>query len=231
MNLVVNFLSLLCAEPQTNGSVRRMLAVCAEFERIAKVVLERIDKETHNRRKRKTAEERAAENGTGPNGEDLDTPLVQQQQRQQEKLNQRRLSSVQPGTPMLNANGGTPAPPGSTGFSTPDFGQSPAPQSTGNPPSLAPLGPELNSFSSPRMPGATPQPQQQQGGVGNSGVGNGGVELGNSFEQPFVPQDLWQMPMTLEWDWADMSGLGGWEDGISMNGVLTEGTQGQNGQR
>ena len=26
------------------------------------------------------------------------------------------------------------------------------------------------------------------------------------FQQPFVPQDLWQMPMTLEWDWADMTG-------------------------
>jgi hypothetical protein len=26
-----------------------------------------------------------------------------------------------------------------------------------------------------------------------------------SFQQPFVPQDLWQMPMTLEWDWADLS--------------------------
>lgn len=28
----------------------------------------------------------------------------------------------------------------------------------------------------------------------------------NTFQQPFVPQDLWQMPMTLEWDWADMTG-------------------------
>lgn len=28
----------------------------------------------------------------------------------------------------------------------------------------------------------------------------------NNFQQPFVPQDLWQMPMTLEWDWADMTG-------------------------
>jgi hypothetical protein len=29
---------------------------------------------------------------------------------------------------------------------------------------------------------------------------------GNAFEQPFLPQDLWQMPMTFEWDWADVSG-------------------------
>jgi hypothetical protein len=47
------------------------------------------------------------------------------------------------------------------------------------------------------------------------------------FDQTFnnVPQDLWKMPMTLEWDWADMTGgggFGGYEDGISMNGVLPD---------
>jgi hypothetical protein len=24
-----------------------------------------------------------------------------------------------------------------------------------------------------------------------------------SFQQSFVPQDLWQMPMTIEWDWSN----------------------------
>jgi hypothetical protein len=45
------------------------------------------------------------------------------------------------------------------------------------------------------------------------------------FDQTFnnVPQDLWKMPMTLEWDWADMTGgFNGYEDGISMNGVLPD---------
>lgn len=44
------------------------------------------------------------------------------------------------------------------------------------------------------------------------------------FDQTFntVPQDLWKMPMTLEWDWADMTGYSGYEDGISMNGVLPD---------
>ena len=32
-----------------------------------------------------------------------------------------------------------------------------------------------------------------------------GIDMG-SFRQPFVPQDLWQMPMTFEWDWGDMGG-------------------------
>ena len=45
-----------------------------------------------------------------------------------------------------------------------------------------------------------------------------------SFQQPFVPQDLWQMPMTLEWDWADMTGVGdsGLENpdnGMSIGGL------------
>lgn len=52
MNLVVSFLSTLCSD-EANGSVRRMLNVCSEFERIAKVVLDKADKEQSSRRKRK----------------------------------------------------------------------------------------------------------------------------------------------------------------------------------
>jgi hypothetical protein len=48
--------------------------------------------------------------------------------------------------------------------------------------------------------------------------------LMGQFDQTFnnVPQDLWKMPMTLEWDWADMTGYSGYEDGISMNGVMPD---------
>ena len=42
---------------------------------------------------------------------------------------------------------------------------------------------------------------------------------GNTFQYPFVPQDLWQMPMTLEWDWADMTGYGGVEDSMAAGGL------------
>lgn len=52
MNHVVTFLSGLCTHDQ-NSSVKRMLSVCSEFERIAKVVLDKADKEAHSRRKRK----------------------------------------------------------------------------------------------------------------------------------------------------------------------------------
>lgn len=55
MNQVVSFLSALCADDE-NASVRRMLSVCSEFERIAKIVLDKTEKESHSRRKRKNIE-------------------------------------------------------------------------------------------------------------------------------------------------------------------------------
>ncbi len=54
MEQVVNFLSMLSVDE--NGGVRRMLGVCSEFERIAKAVLDRADKESASKRKRKTPE-------------------------------------------------------------------------------------------------------------------------------------------------------------------------------
>lgn len=48
------------------------------------------------------------------------------------------------------------------------------------------------------------------------GMGVGGVPVSamsplnmNTFQQPPVPQDFWNMPMTIEYDWADMIGGGG----------------------
>jgi hypothetical protein len=43
-----------------------------------------------------------------------------------------------------------------------------------------------------------------------------------SFQQPFVPQDLWQMPMTFEWDWAETFGQPTYNDFIlsdNMSGM------------
>lgn len=52
MKLVVNFLNML-NDDQGSGSVKRMCTVCAEFERIATIVLEKADREHVSRRKRK----------------------------------------------------------------------------------------------------------------------------------------------------------------------------------
>lgn len=93
------------------------------------------------------------------------------------------------------------------------------------------FNPSLNGFSPPAMPvnGDMPLPLDFSTPSGSDfanmlNPGNGmqqtfadggdiqqpfGGSVGTSFstesfQQPFVPQDLWQMPMTLEWDWADM---------------------------
>lgn len=55
--------------------------------------------------------------------------------------------------------------------------------------------------TSPPTP-STNLEQQQQAFHGHAG---------QTFDQPFVPQDLWQMPMTFEWDWADVTGQLPWD--------------------
>ncbi|CAK7201188.1 hypothetical protein SEUCBS139899_003891 [Sporothrix eucalyptigena] len=52
MSLVVTFLSMLGQEAESGG-VHRMLGVCSEFERIAKIVIEKAEKEQASKRKRK----------------------------------------------------------------------------------------------------------------------------------------------------------------------------------
>lgn len=65
-----------------------------------------------------------------------------------------------------------------------------------------------------------------------SGPNNG--MMGDSFQQPFVPQDLWQMPMTLEWDWAEGLGLGSFTPGpppmFEGGGGGFDGMDGQDGR-
>jgi hypothetical protein len=179
MNLVVGFLSLLGTEEE-NGGVKRMLGVCSEFERIAKVVLDKSEKETSSRRKRKTQEDQAA------------------------KAAQSSKSATANATMSYS-----PAPR----YSSPPNGMA------GQVNELPMFSPPLNG-SSPGNGGWMPDPTFSDGSeymTPNAGMtpfadqgystGQGRSPLNmNNFQQPFVPQDLWQMPMTLEWDWADMTG-------------------------
>lgn len=74
MNHVVTFLSGLCSS-DSNSSVKRMLNVCSEFERIAKVVLDKQDKDAHSRRKRKQQDDKVVKKPAQENGDK--TPQVQ----------------------------------------------------------------------------------------------------------------------------------------------------------
>lgn len=188
MNQVVTFLSSLCITEE-QGGVKRMLGVCSEFERIAKVVLEKGDKDS-SRRKRKNKD-----------GEDSHPPLTPQ---------------VTPRTPMSNKNPATPAAVFTPGYGSDLGGQT--------------FNPSLNDFSTPLSNNDICLPMDfnpSSGDFSNIMSSNGispnfnahdlqqqystdgspSLSMG-SFQQPFVPQDLWQMPMTLEWDWADMTSVG-----------------------
>lgn len=179
MNQVVNFLAVLRVDEETNG-VKRMLSVCTEFERIAKIVLDKADKEAHSRRKRKSPKDA---DEVAPDGPDkraaYQAPEVPQ-----------ASTPAYIFTPGLTADHLTqPFTPTANGY--------PSPNSVGEVPVMD-FMPGPGDF--PNM--MTDFSDMQQ--FGNPTVGSP-LNAG-SFQHPFVPQDLWQMPMTLEWDWADMQG-------------------------
>lgn len=232
MNSVVGFLTMLSAD-ESNGHVRRMLMVCSEFERISKVALDRAESEFKGRGKRKQAEK-----DTDPN---LDKSIEQQQLETQASyrrpvftpsLRAQSMSSVSPLTTNQDLQQArTPdkglgfSPQQSMPFNPTSAGQMP-PMSTGMSP--GPLFGDLSNSANPNFFGADTS-SFSSAAMPNSGFnmtdypfGNGDIGAGGSFQQPFVPQDLWQMPMTLEWDWANVDAMGmgafGFDDSQLPNG-------------
>lgn len=187
MNLVVSFLSMLGTEEE-NGGVKRMLGVCSEFERIAKVVLDKSEKDTSSRRKRKPAEEqsKSAQSAKAPVPNTPNTlPMAFSP------------SATFPGMPNSMA-----AQNNDHSLFTPMNGSMNGGSVNGSSPGMGGWMPDPNfgDGSEFMSPGMTPFADQQSNVYGRSPLNM------NTFQQPFVPQDLWQMPMTLEWDWADMTG-------------------------
>ncbi|KAL8785136.1 MAG: hypothetical protein Q9213_003554 [Squamulea squamosa] len=187
MNQVVNFLSLL-AVSEEQGGVKRMLGVCVEFERIAKVVLDKAEKESHSRRKRKS-------------NKDGDEPVP--------TLNQAPQKRNAPLTPTSQNQQHSPNT-FSPHFSTPDIHhQSFDPYLNGFGTGLSQEAMAMPlDFSGMLSPASGIPPALSEGGMQQfSNQGTSTLNMG-SFQQPFVPQDLWQMPQTLEWDWAEMNNIG-----------------------
>ena len=208
MNQVVNFLSLLSVvdEQGGNGGVKRMLGVCAEFERIAKVVLDKSDKE-NSRRKRKTKDSVS----------ETTDPAIQNQQAQ---IPQKRAAAQTPAQNDISTPANNVFTPNFSGsdLSSQPFnpslnGLSPAPvpvNSNDIPLALDFSTPSGSDFANMLNPGnGIPQGFGENGDLQQQlGASMGSPFNTESFQQPFVPQDLWQMPMTLEWDWADMNNMG-----------------------
>ena len=205
MNQVVNFLSLL-AVTEEQGGVKRMLGVCAEFERIARVVLEKGDKESHSRRKRRSSKINETDQTRGL------TP--------QRNVPQKRATSSTPQSSNVPTPQNIFTPQSAPSFS----GDSNTPQ-TFNPnlqgfsPSLSDMnlpldfsGSDYSNMMSPTT-GTTMEFPPTNANANASGMegqqySNDMLNVG-SFQQPFVPQDLWSMPMTFEWDWGAMDNTNG----------------------
>ena len=188
MNQVVNFLSLLAVTEEQSG-VKRMLGVCAEFERIARVVLERGDKESRSRRKRRSSK--------------IDDDPVQNTQ----QVPQKRPA---PQTPRSN-NPPTPQNVFTPGFNGDLNNQSFNPHLQGFSPNFSDINLPVD-FTSADFPNMT---SPSNGINGYQDINLDGQQYDGesfnmgSFQQPFVPQDLWQMPMTLEWDMAQLGDVSG----------------------
>ncbi|KAI0166901.1 N-terminal binuclear Zn cluster-containing protein [Hypoxylon sp. FL1284] len=211
MNLVVTFLSTLGQEAETGG-VHRMLGVCSEFERIAKIVIDKAERDTSKRKRKSHEPHRASISGQSTSAA---SPSA----------------SSQPGhTPRPSSSAATPTPNYNTSSSSsqlsPKFngeqnrannaaagGYSPmntARSTTGAAPRDGPGGwpsqsqtqewnpnqmdlgvdfSELTGFGQPIA--SPPMPGQNGAGAGY---------------QPLLPQELWQMSGGLDWDWAEFTG-------------------------
>ncbi|KAK0720446.1 fungal-specific transcription factor domain-containing protein [Lasiosphaeris hirsuta] len=217
MNVVVNFLSMLGHEAETGG-VHRMLGVCSEFERIAKAVIENSEKEHASRRKRKSHDPSSTSN----NIKNSHSPSF--------KPNPNMPATTTP-RPMT-ASSATPQPsygvmsehlsPGINDHrSPPNGGYSPMTTSMSQSPSpgMAPAGwtndftvngmsdgtADYNSFAEFTGFGAIADMNAAAAaaaGIGAAGLGSPPM----GYQQPMLPQDLFSLPVTLDWDWAEMSG-------------------------
>jgi hypothetical protein len=193
MNLVVNFLSNLVSD-ESNGSVKRMLCICSEFERMAKVVLDKAEKESHSRRKRKIATENTSLDSQRDLPGDLPPSPASLPPR----------PDAQQTTPLFSSIVSEPSD--GNMFSPPIDGLPPVSDSTlpsSGEDSTANLQrtPEFsydfhNVLSSTAVDQVIFDGQQPY-------LNNGAAMSNTSFQQSFVPQDLWQMPMTIEWDWSN----------------------------
>jgi len=195
MDLVVNFMSNVVAEDGT-GSFKRMFTVCSEFTRIARLCLDKAEKES-SKRKRKVYPEEQQTLAAG-----------QRAMAQAQALAQ---NIARPGTPprAKQRNSGSPLVNSTILDSVPSMNGSPGRDRLLQPMvNVAPMplpftqADYKNVMVTPGMTTAFPGGAMPAAGM-SSGL------HGSSFQQPFVPQDLWQMPMTFEWDiWSNLNDQG-----------------------
>ncbi|KXG45454.1 Transcription factor [Penicillium griseofulvum] len=204
MSVVVSFLSTLVSD-ESNGSIKRMLGLCGEFERIAKVVLDKTEKESHSRKKRKNAE--AEDSADAPEEQSATAPSAKRTQAPPTSTSFSPSMFTDPTAAAPSAGAEGPFP----GTTMPPTSGIPA-DLPSNIHAMSGIGQEFSGMLSPDQMANVGFPDQ------HSYNANPGMA---PFQQPFVPQDLWQMPMTIEWDWADMSTNFPPFEGAGLDGPLS----------
>ncbi|KAF4555657.1 Fungal specific transcription factor domain-containing protein 37 [Elsinoe fawcettii] len=232
MSSVVEFLTMLAAE-ESHGHVRRMLSICIEFERISKMALEKAEREIRGRNKRGHKEDQEATQkpiveqqieAQAAYRKPIATPAL----RAASISGSAMATALHHASPSAGSDPGRPTQPmhqnvratsqpqvdpnhlvaPTPGFSATSSPLSPGPWGHEMPPPTSSTNgfyPHTADFSQPSMSSAQPAP------VGMPQFSDADISAmtnGNTFQQPFVPQDLWQMPMTLEWDWSDVGMMG-----------------------
>lgn len=204
MGVVVGFLSMLGSDEE-HGGVKRMLGICTEFERIAKVVVDKAEKDTTTRKKRKPAEDKTTKTNTAaPRGAEMSNMNRQPSVMGPNLYPQPHLAPQHGPMPMPDhmspvQNGGMHSSVSPQAMSNQYYGNEPQQQ----PPHLDYNHPDYRSPT-----GMTPYADIQaysQANASNAYSNSSPLMNMNAFARPFVPQDLWQMPMALEWDWAEMT--------------------------
>ncbi|KAL2259348.1 hypothetical protein VTK26DRAFT_6997 [Humicola hyalothermophila] len=232
MNVVVNFLSMLGHEAETGG-VHRMLGVCSEFERIAKVVIEKAEKEQASRRKRKNQDQPTSKqttaDGQSPSFNPSPVPPTSRPVTSSSATpqashnaaatvtNSRHLSPpgnehrASPNTysPMavsgaMSQSSSPGLVPTTAGWPGADFGATA--DAAGDYNAFADLAAFDATMSGMHAPEMVSPPPHALHGAAAGGVGAGDGAGAGFFQQPMLPQDLFSLPMTLDWDWAEMSG-------------------------
>jgi len=210
LTVVVNFLSMLGPEAETGG-VHRMLGVCSEFDRIAKAVIDNAEKEHASRRKRKNGDPSDGKSASlskaqSPSFKPLPTPGSMTQTP--------RPTTASSATPQPSHGGQRHLSPPTGDHRSPPNGYSPM-MSQSPSPGLAPQGWTTDFTINPNSDGVGVDYASFADFTGFGSIGNmEGVvpppltspPLAGGFQQPMLPADLFSLPSTLDWNWAEMSG-------------------------
>ncbi|TGZ79134.1 hypothetical protein EX30DRAFT_309201 [Ascodesmis nigricans] len=198
-------------EAKMSDDVDRMLIVCGEFRRIAERVLEKAERDNTSRRKRKF------------NG---DTPLTARPS-SNASSHTKKIPTTDPSTSTASApsdpreripNGVNPQQVFNGTLEqplTPGTSLSWAPDTIQTPNSIPPFSPDTNGTLANPAPLLPPSTHQHT----FTDLQSPTTGIVPTFDQPFIPQDMWQMPMTFDWDWDTfMGGMTTWDhDGPDMS--------------